>query len=78
MAPEPASDPHAPIRRIVRDIVIHVAYLALSVAVFFVVRGLGFDVKIHIYFVVVLLVPAAVWLVVLARRKRVGRESGDS
>jgi len=73
------TDPNAPILRVVRHIVIHVIYLALSVALYFLMAALGYDLKIHIYFLVVLLAPVVVWIAVLILRKlqAPGRRRGE-
>ena len=70
------NNPNAPIYRVVRDIALHVAYLALSVAFYFAMDGLGVDVAIHVYFLVVLLIPLVFWLAVVARRK-LSRRAGE-
>lgn len=75
MTNQTSNDPNAPFIRVVRHIVLHVLYLALSVAIYFGMAELGFDVAIHIYFVVVLLIPLVVWLATLARR-RLSRGAG--
>jgi len=70
------TDPNAPIYRVVRDIVIHVVYLALSVALYFAMAESGVAVAIPVYFLVVVLIPCAFWLAIIARRRLARRAGG--